>query len=257
MLQSLRAGLVQLSQRVVSGSSSTVMSPAGRECKFIQVLEMLVPVMDGNGGQPGFHHDAVGRRPVEGCQGLGIRGAVTKGEAVPEGPDPFLLLAGEDAVAHCLGDSLPESLLQGAVDVLVGGSGALGDGREGLPYGSLVEGVGGCRLGGELDHLGEACLVGLAALGVGALQDAGLLVAVAADAVQGLKEFGEGHGFLFVVCGLGGRGSLFYGGQGYPRWVSVCGVVLWLWKCLDIDLSRDNQGRLCELRSLNGGCRTH
>ena len=143
------------------------------------------------------------------------------------------------------------------LDVLFGGSGALGDGQEGLPYGSLVEGVGGCRLGGELDHLGEACLVGLAALGVGALQDAGLLVAVAADAVQGLKEFGEGHGFLFVVCGLGGRGSLFYGGQGYPRWVSVCGVVLWLWKCLDIDLSRDNQGRLCELRSLNGGCRTH
>ena len=192
MLQSLGAGLVQLSERVVSGSSTTVMSPAGRECKFIQVLEMLVPVMDGNGGQPGFHHDAVGRRPVEGCQGLGIRGAVTKGEAVPEGPESFLLLAGEDAVAHCLGDSLPEALLQGPFDALLVGAGALGDGPQGLPEGSLVEGMGAGRLGGELRHLLDAGLVGLSASSMGALQEAGWLVAVSA-AVQGLEDSGDGH----------------------------------------------------------------
>ena len=146
--------------------------------------------MDGNCGQPGFHHDAVELCLVEGGHGLGIPGAVPQGETVTEGPEPFLLLAGEEAVAHCLGDSLPEALLQGTFDVLVGCVGTLGDGPQGLPDGSLVEGVGGCRLGGELRHLLDDCLVGLATLGMGALQEAGWLVAVAAGAVQGLEELG-------------------------------------------------------------------
>ena len=64
----------------------------------VEVLEVLVPVMDGDGGQSGFHHDAVRRCPVEGGQGLGIRGAVLQGKVVPEGSESFLLMAGEDAV---------------------------------------------------------------------------------------------------------------------------------------------------------------
>ena len=43
--------------------------------------------------------------------------------ARPNFPPPLI-----DAVAHRLGYSLPEALLQGAVNVLAGGAGALGDG---------------------------------------------------------------------------------------------------------------------------------
>ena len=99
-------------------------------------------------------------------------------------------LAGEDAVAHRLGDALPEALLQGAVDVLAGGAGALGDGTQDLPEGGLVEGVGTSGLGGELRHLLDAGLVGLAALEMGALQEASLLSAVVACAGKGLEEMG-------------------------------------------------------------------
>ena len=136
-----------------------------------------------------------------------------------------------------------------------GGAGALGDGPQCLPEGGLVEGVGAGGLSGELGHLPDACLVGLSAFRVIPLQETGLLAAVPAGTGQGLDESGDGHGFLFVSCRLGRRGSRFHGGQGCPRGRSVCGVVLWLWKCLDIDLSRDYQRRLCELRSLNAGRR--
>ena len=107
---------------------------------------------------------------------------------VPEGPESFLLLAGEDAVAHRLGHALPEPLLQGAVDVLAGGAGALGDGLQGLPEGSLFEGVGTGGLGGELDHLLDADGVEVTAMAVLPAQKARLLAAMAAGAVQGLEE---------------------------------------------------------------------
>ena len=57
-----------------------------------------------------------------------------------------------------MGDALPEAFIQGAVDVLAGGPGVLGDGPQGLPEGGLVEGVGGRGLGGELRHLLMALL---------------------------------------------------------------------------------------------------
>ena len=107
---------------------------------------------------------------------------VALGQAVPESPESFLLLAGEDAVAHCLGDFLPEALLQGAVDVLAGGSGALGAGPQGLPEGGLVEGVGAGGLGGELDHLLGARSMEVTALSVLLPEEAGILSAVSACA---------------------------------------------------------------------------
>ena len=94
---------------------------------------------------------------------LGSAALSSRARLSPEGAESFFLLSGEDAVAHRLGDALPEPLLQGAVDVLVGGAGALGDGPQGLPEGGLVEGVGTGGLGGELDHLLVAGLVGLPA----------------------------------------------------------------------------------------------
>ena len=45
-------------------------------------------------------------------------------------------------------------------------------------------------LGGELDHFLVAGGVGLAALGVGPLEERSLLAAVTAGAVQGLEESG-------------------------------------------------------------------
>ena len=66
---------------------------------------------------------------------------------------------------------------------------------QGLPEGGLVEGVGTGGLGGELGHLIHARLVGLPALGVIPLQETGLLAAMAAGAVQGLKESGYEHGY--------------------------------------------------------------
>ena len=89
-----------------------------------------------------------------------------------------------------MGDALLEALLEGAFDVLPGGVGALGDGLEGLPEGGLVEAVGRGGLGGELDYLLVAVGVGLAALGVGPLEERSLLAAVTAGAVQGLEESG-------------------------------------------------------------------
>ena len=109
----------------------------------------------------------------------------SRARPVPEGAESFVLVAGDDAVAHRVGDGLYEPLLKGAVDVLAGGAGALGDGLEGLPEGCLVEGVETGGLGGDLDHLLEASLVRLPAFQMGALQDAGLL---AAGAGEGLKK---------------------------------------------------------------------
>ena len=54
-----------------------------------------------------------------------------------------------------------------------------------------VWGAGG--LGGELDHLLPACPVGLPAFRVVPLQEAGLLSAVAAGAVQGLEDLVKGN----------------------------------------------------------------
>ena len=108
--------------------------------------------------------------------------------------EALLLVTGDDAVGHGRGDSLPEPLLEGAVDVLAGGAGALGDGLEGLPEGGLVGGVGTGGLGGELDHLLPSGLVGLEALWVVLLQEAGLLAAETAGPVQRLEELAEGHG---------------------------------------------------------------
>ena len=49
-------------------------------------------------------------------------------------------------------------------------------------------------LGGELYHLVPASLVGPAALGVFAAEDAGLLVAEGAGAGGSVEEVGEGYG---------------------------------------------------------------
>ena len=59
--------------------------------------------------------------------------------------------------------------------------------------GVLVEGVGDGGLGGELDHLLPACPVGLPAFRVVPLQEAGLLSAVTAGAVQGLEDLVKGN----------------------------------------------------------------
>ena len=109
------------------------------------------------------------------------------------------------SVAHRLGDSLPEALLEGAVDVLPGGAGALGDGREGLPEGGFVEGVGNGGLGGKLGHLLDAGLVGPPAFRVDALQDAGLLAAMAAGAGEGLGQLGKGRLASSTLTGGFGR----------------------------------------------------
>ena len=114
----------------------------------------------------------------------------SRARPVPEGAEAFLLVAGDDVVAHRVGDDLPEPLLKGVVDVLAGGAGALGDGLEGLPEGCLVKGVGTGRLGSELGHLIHARLVGLMAFWMGALQEAGWLVAAAAYAAEGLEQLG-------------------------------------------------------------------
>ncbi len=98
----------------------------------------------------------------------------------------LLLVTGEDAVAHRVGDSLPEALLEGAVDVFPGGAGALGDGPKGLPEGCFVEAVGG-GLGGELGHLLDARGVEVTARAVLSLEEPRGLAAVTAGAAQGLK----------------------------------------------------------------------
>ena len=54
--------------------------------------------------------------------------------------------------------------------------------------------VGGCGLGGQVDHLVPASCVGPLALGVGAAKDAGLLLAEGAGAGGRFQEFKEGHG---------------------------------------------------------------
>ena len=102
----------------------------------------------------------------------------------PEGPEPFLLFAGYDAVAHGVGDALLSALLEGAFNVFAGGVGTLGDGREGLPEGCLVEGMGRGGLGCLCDHLLPARPVGLLALRVVSLQEVGLLAAVTAGAAN-------------------------------------------------------------------------
>ena len=148
-----------------------------------EVPEVVVPVLHGDGCQPGLHHDPVRPGTVQFGQRALVGGAVLQGETVPEGSEALLLVTGEDAVAHRLCHALPEALLEGAVDVLAGGAGAVGDGPEGLPEGSLVEGVGTGGLGGELDHFLPAGLVGPAVLRVVPLQEAGLLAAETAGAL--------------------------------------------------------------------------
>ena len=78
---------------------------------------------------------------------------VLQGQVVPEGAEAVLFVAGHDAVRQRLGDVPGEAFLQGLLDVLVRGVRTLGDCLEGLPEGSLVEGVGAGSLGGELNHL--------------------------------------------------------------------------------------------------------
>ena len=90
---------------------------------------MAVPVPDGDGCQPGLHHDPVRPGTVQFGQRALVGGAVLQGETVPEGSEALLLVTGEDAVGHRLGDALPEAFLESAFDVLAGGVGALGDGR--------------------------------------------------------------------------------------------------------------------------------
>ena len=75
-----------------------------------------------------------------------------------------------------------EPFFEGLVDggaVPVGSAGVLGQGE---PQVAFVEVRGPGGLGGELYHLVPASLVGLAALGVLAAEDAGLLVAEGAGA---------------------------------------------------------------------------
>ena len=95
----------------------------------------------------------------------------------------LLLVPGDDAVGHRAGDALLPPVLEGAFNIFVGGARALGNGSQGLPEGGLVEGVGTGGLGGELDYLLPAGLVGLAALRVVPLQEAGLLAAETAGAL--------------------------------------------------------------------------
>ena len=64
---------------------------------------------------------------------MGGGGAVLQGEVVLEGAQAFFLLPGDDAVAHRMGDALPEALLQGLFDILAGGMEAVDDGLDGLP----------------------------------------------------------------------------------------------------------------------------
>ena len=90
-----------------------------------------------------------------------------------------------------MGDALLEALLEGAFDVLPGGAWE----RWAMAWrvcrrGGLVEAVGRGGLGGELDYLLVAVGVGLAALGVGPLEERSFLAAVTAGAVQGLEESG-------------------------------------------------------------------
>ena len=89
-----------------------------------------------------------------------------------ETAEAFLLVTGDDAVAHRLGDSLSEAFLQGAFNVFVGGVGAVGDSRGGLPEDCLVEGGAHGGLGHERYHLLPAGPVGLSAFRVVALEDA-------------------------------------------------------------------------------------
>ena len=103
------------------------------------------------------------------------------------------LFGGEGAVLHGVLDALGEAGGDGLGDVCFGSPGPGGDCFEGVPEGGLAEPAGAGGLGGELGHLIHARLVGLAALGVVPLQETGLLAAMAAGAVQGLKEFGYCH----------------------------------------------------------------
>ena len=124
--------------------------------------------------------------------------------------DKKLFLTGIQKLKVMIASNLPVSqhragvLLQGYLDVLVRGSGALGDGPQGLPEGGLVEGVGAGGLGGELRHLLDVGLVGLLAFPVVSLQDAGLLVTEGAGAGGRFQEVGEGH--VRLVCSLSYRG---------------------------------------------------
>ena len=83
--------------------------------------------------EPGLQHDLVRSSPVQFGQQALVRGAALQGKAVPEGAEAFFLVTSEDAVAHRVGDALPEPLLKGAFNIFVGGAGAVGDGLEGLP----------------------------------------------------------------------------------------------------------------------------
>ena len=116
--------------------------------------------------------------------------ALSSGPGCPGRRGAVLFVAGHDAVRQRLGDAPGEAFLQGLLDVQVRGVTALGDGLEGLAEGDLVEAVGRGGLGGELDYLLVAVGVGLAALGVGPLEERSLLAAVTAGAVQGLEESG-------------------------------------------------------------------
>ena len=155
---------------------------------------MAVPVLHGDGCQPGLHHDPVRPGTVQFGQRALVRCAALQGEAVPEGPEAFLLVAGDDAVGHRAGYAPLPSFLDGACDVFVSGVAALGDGPEGLLEGGLIEGVVRGGLGHEGYHFLPAGAVGLLAiLVVAAAQHSSLLATVSAGAGQRVDDFSQGH----------------------------------------------------------------
>ena len=144
-------------------------------------------MLDGYGCQPGLHHYPVHPGPVQFGQRALVCGPVLQGEAVPEGAEALLLVTGDDAIAHGGGYALFPPFLEGVFNIFVGGAGALGDGRQGLPEDCLVEGVVRGGVGHERYHLLPALPVGLSAFRVVALEGACLLAPVAAGAGEGLE----------------------------------------------------------------------
>ena len=101
-----------------------------------ELLEVLVVLPDGGGGQPGLNGQMVLGCLVEGLEGFPVGGVVLQGKAVPEGTEVFLFVAGDQPVLGDAGQFLAEALLQCGFDVGVRGVIEPGDG---LAEGWFVE----------------------------------------------------------------------------------------------------------------------
>ena len=125
----------------------------------------------------------------------GSGGVAAKGKVVPELPESGFLILGDYAVGHAVVDAEFPAFPQCLVDGVFVAVGDLRHGGQCEPQVAFVEVPGPGGIGGELDHLVPAGLVGPAAFGVFAAEDAGLLAAEGAGAGGGFQEVGEGHGF--------------------------------------------------------------